>query len=48
MQLLKQVEELTAERDDARSQVEDLLRAAEDNENSLIRVKLKFITRRQN
>ncbi|XP_076909195.1 kinesin-like protein KIN-7E isoform X2 [Bidens hawaiensis] len=36
--LLKQIEELTAERDDARSQVEDLLRAAEDNENSLIRL----------
>ncbi|KAJ0770861.1 putative plus-end-directed kinesin ATPase [Helianthus annuus] len=36
--MLKQIEELTAERDHARSQVQDLLRVVEDNESSLIRL----------
>ncbi|KAI3704520.1 hypothetical protein L1987_74742 [Smallanthus sonchifolius] len=36
--MLKQIEDLTAERDEARSQIQDLLRVVEDNENSLIRL----------
>ncbi|KAI7756797.1 hypothetical protein M8C21_014468, partial [Ambrosia artemisiifolia] len=36
--MLKQIEDLTAERDQARSQVQDLLRVVEDNEISLIRL----------
>lgn len=38
-QMQKQIDELIVERDDARSQVQDLLRVVEDNETSLIRVK---------
>ncbi|KAL8240523.1 hypothetical protein R6Q59_013878 [Mikania micrantha] len=37
-EMMKQIEELTAERDQARSQVQDLLRVVENNENSLIQL----------
>lgn len=39
VQMKMQIEELIVERDNARSQVQDLLRVVEDNENSLVRVK---------